>query len=112
MASASRWLISLALVCSLARIIAGETPGCSMQAKLAVAHVYHNRLAVGIEGGWFGDADPQQVDVAAVWLARWTPDPTAGALYMIGPGDRQRMPWLQTRTGRWECSSTWVESWR
>ena len=109
---AGRWIVALLLMGSLARIIAGETPGCGLQAKFAVAHVYHNRLDAGIEGGWFGDADPDQADVAAAWLVRWTPDPTSGALYLIGPGDRARRPWLRERTGRWQCDGTWVESWQ
>ena len=32
------------------------------------------------------------VAVALIWPA--LPDPTDGAIYLIGPGDRARMPWL------------------
>ena len=55
----------------LARIIAGEAVGCPFEAKVAVAHVYENRIeAKGIEGGWFGDADPTLTDqLAAHWYA-------------------------------------------
>ena len=92
--------------------IAGETPGCPLPAKLAVAHVAAHRIEAGIEGGWFGDAPPTAADLAVALVWRGTPDPTAGALYLIGPGDAEKMPWLEQRTGRWACPATWVESWR
>lgn len=96
----------------LARVIAGETPGCSFEAKIAAAWVYENRLAAGIEGGWFGDAEPTLDDwLAATWWQAFE-DPTDGALFFIGPGDGARMPWLAERTGRWVCPETWVEAWK
>jgi hypothetical protein len=107
------WLIAAALIlASLAWIVAGETPGCPLPAKIAAVQVYTNRQAVGITGGWFGWAEPGPVDVLAVRTARWWPDLVDGALFFIGPGDASRMPWLAQRTGRWVCADTWVESWR
>lgn len=100
------------LALALARIVAGETPGCSFEAKTAAVQVYLNREAAGIEGGWFGDADPGADDWLAVQWADEMPDLVDGALFFIGPGDRERMPWLRVRTGRWQCAGTWVESWR
>jgi hypothetical protein len=97
---------------NLARVVAGETPGCSIEAKVALVQVASNRRAAKIEGGWFGDADPGPLDRLAVALARRAPDLVDGALYFIGPGDARRMPWLQKRTGRWVCPGTWVEAWR
>lgn len=102
------WLSMTALVVTLA----GETPGCSLEAKVATAQVYANRLQIGIEGGWFAKGEPAPDDVTAAMLADSWPDLVDGALYMIGPGDRARMPWLEQRTGRWECPGTFVESWR
>lgn len=99
-------------VIALAAIMAGEAPGCSLEAKVAIGQVYTNRLAAGIEGGWFGVAKPSPIDVQAAVLATTYPDLVDGALYMIGPGDRERMPWLIKRTGRWNCPGTYVESWR
>ena len=97
----------------LARVIAGETPGCSVEAKLAVAHVAANRVEQGIVehplDGWFGDADPEPIDFLVALYWHKLPDPTGGAIWMIGPGDN--LPWKKTRTGRWECPATWVESW-
>lgn len=98
-------------VMELARIIAGETPTCGLAAKLAVAHVYENRLEAGIAGGWSGDADPTGLDTATTLLFRSLPDPTGDALYAIGYGDRERIEalgygaWLDklTVTGRFEC---------
>ena len=95
----------------LARIIAGETPTCGLAAKLAVANVYQNRLDAGIVGGWSGDADPTYLDMAVAELFRSIPDPTGGALYAIGHGDRDRIralgygDWLDqlTVTARFEC---------
>lgn len=99
-------MIDLVLALALARVLAGETPGCPVEAKIAAAHV-HSRNAV-----WFGDAEPAKTDwaVALVWAT--LPDPSDGAQYFIGPGDAARMPWLQERTARWECGGTWVEAWR
>lgn len=106
----------------LASVIAGEAPaGCPFEAKVAVSWVYANRIEAGIPdqlyggdpaGGWFGWAVPGLDDWEA---ARWwwsLNDPTDGALYMIGPGDGELMPWLRRRTGRWDCDGTWLESWQ
>lgn len=100
------------LALALARIVAGETPGCPFEAKVAAVQVFQNRQAAHIEGGWFGDGDPGPDDWAAVQWAGEMPDLVDGALFFIGPGDQRRMPWLQERTGRWVCGGTWVESWR
>ena len=119
MSSNRRWvlwalvaaLVVVSQVGPLARVIAGETPGCPWDAKVAAAHVHANRLEAGIEGGWFGDAEPGMDDwLAATWW-RYVEDPTGGALFFIGPGDRERMPWLRMRVGRWLCAGTWVEAW-
>lgn len=98
----------------LARVIAGETPGCPVEAKLAVAHVAANRLEQGVVenllDGWFGDAEPTATDLAvALWWNSF-PDPSDGAIWMIGPGDN--LPWKTERTGRWECPATSVETWK
>lgn len=103
---------TLLLALALARIVAGETPTCGFEAKVAAVQVYRNRQTAGIEGGWFGDADPGPDDWLAVRWASQMPDLVDGALFFIGPGDRRRMPWLRERTGRWECAGTWVESWK
>ncbi len=100
------------LVASLAFVVAGETPGCPWPAKVALVQVYANRAAAGIEGGWFGWAEPDAVDVLAAQWGAALPDLVDGALFFIGPGDASRMPWLSERTGRWVCDGTWVESWR
>jgi hypothetical protein len=61
--------ILLVVLVSLAWIIAGETPGCPLPAKIAAAQVYANRVEAGIEGGWFGWARPGPLDRLAVALA-------------------------------------------
>lgn len=96
----------------LARIVAGETVGCSFDAKAAAVQVALNREEAGMEGGWFGDAAPGLDDWLAVRWAGQGRDLVDGALYFIGPGDAGRMPWLRERTGRWVCDGTWVESWK
>jgi len=99
-------MLALMEALALARIIAGETPGCSFEAKLAVAHVAQ-RNAV-----WYGDAEPGAWDLAAALWWRRYPDPTDGAQFLLGPGDAERLaPWLGERTGRWVCPGTFVESW-
>ena len=96
----------------LARIIAGEAAGCPFEAKIAVAHVYENRMEAGIEGGWFGDAEPTTDDWLAVQWYTSFPDPTDGALYMIAETDRLKMPWLKTLKTRWQCSDgRYIEAW-
>jgi len=108
------WLVSAAAPMrnDMARIVAGETPGCSFHAKVAAVQVAANRAEAGITGGWFGDAEPGPLDLMAVTWAHRLPDVVGDALYFIGPGDAARMWWLQERTGRWVCPGTWVESWR
>lgn len=108
------WVETILLALQLARVIAGETPGCPVEAKLAVAHVAANRVEQGIVthplDGWFGNADPEPIDLIVALHWRSTPDPTGGAIWMLGPGDR--LPWTKERTGRWECPATWVEAYR
>lgn len=106
------WLALAPMQSDMARVVAGETPGCSFEAKVALVQVASNRAEAGIVGGWFGDAEPGPLDVAAVTWAAHLPDLVDGALYFIGPGDRDRLWWLEQRTGRWVCPGTWVESWR
>lgn len=48
------FLTNLLLLLELARIIAGETPGCPLQAKIAVGHV-HSRNEV-----WYGPRHTQR----------------------------------------------------
>ena len=91
---------------ALARIMAGETPGCPTEAKIAMAHVYQRNPV------WYGNAEPTATDVAVSLVWQTLPDPTNGARFFVGPGDAPRMPWLQERTARWECAATWVEAWR
>ena len=98
---------------ALAWTIAGEAPACPVAAQVAVAQVHANRLAAGIEGGWFGWQEPtaEHVRVAMTWQ-QW-PDLADGALYAIGPGDAARMPWLERRVARWECAGDdFVEVWQ
>jgi hypothetical protein len=96
-----------------ARVVAGETPGCAWPAKVAAAQVMLNREAAGMDGGWYGDAEPGPLDVLAVLWAPVLPDLVGGAVFFIGPGDAPKLePWLGDRTGRWVCPGTWVESWR
>lgn len=90
---------------ALAAVLAGETPGCPVEAKIAAAHVASRNEV------WFARATPGAVDLAVALVWEALPDPTAGAGYFIGPGDAARMGWLEQRTGRWECAGTWVESW-
>ena len=112
------WSVMLALAAGIvrmdaARVVAGETPGCAWPAKVAAVQVMLNREAAGVDGGWYGDAEPGPLDVLAVIWAGRLPDTVDDALYFLGPGDAAKLArWLGRRTGRWECPGTWVESWR
>lgn len=100
---------------ALARILAGETPGCTVATKIAVANVAMNRTEAGIRGGWFGDADPTAADVAVAWLAvRGQLPRLTDAIYAIGPGDKARMAWLAGEQAelRFVCKGTFVEVYR
>lgn len=103
--SALTTMTNLLLALALARIIAGEAPGCDMTAKLAVAHV-HSRNAV-----WFGDAEPTATDLYIALHWQEYDDPTGGAVYLIHPDDRARMPWLEQRTAVFTCLATRLEAW-
>ena len=95
----------------LARILAGETPGCPVDAKIAVAQVWQARQDAGIEGGWFGYDDPTTTDLAVALTWQAWPDLIHGALYAVGPGDAERMDWLDKPTGEWVCNGTTVTTW-
>jgi len=99
-------MTNLLAALALAAIIAGEAPGCSAEAKLAVANV-HSRNAV-----WYGDAQPTALDLYVALNWQNYPDPTHGATYLIHPTDRERMPWLAERTAQWTCQHTALEAWR
>jgi hypothetical protein len=75
---------------TLAHVISGEASVCPEEAKLAVAHVYHNRLDAGMVGGWYGYDMPTTEDlrIALTWHER--PDPTHGAVYLVSAQDMTR----------------------
>jgi len=91
---------------ALAAVIAGEAPGCPLDAKLAVAHVAQRNDV------WYGSAEPTALDLFVALNWQHYPDPTYGATYLIHPTDRERMPWLVEQTGAWTCASTELEAWR
>ena len=95
----------------LARILAGETPGCPVDAKVATAQVWQARQDAGIMGGWFGYDDPTTTDLAVALTWQAWPDLVGDALYAVGPGDAERMPWLKHPTGHWECDGTTITTW-
>lgn len=109
-------LLSIAL---LAGIIAGETGDlCELNAKIGVAWVAHNRAAAGIPGGWYGLAEPREVDRTVAELYHRLTDPTAGALFMVSGTDleqREVATFLRgrQRTARFECAGdTYLEAWK
>ena len=98
-------MTNLLAALALAAIIAGEAPGCSAEAKLAVANV-HSRNAV-----WYGNAQPTALDIYVALNWQHYPDPTGGAAFLIHPTDRLRMPWLVEQTAAWTCNGTALEAW-
>ena len=111
-------MINILIALQLARMIAGEAPGCSLEAKLAVAWVADNRVQQGIvqewREGWYGDRDPETIDVVVALLWRSIPDPTSGAINLIGPDDLAKMPWLDTMELTWheQCVGTSLSAYR
>ncbi len=95
----------------LARVLSGETPGCPIDAKIAVAQVWQARQDAGIVGGWFGYDDPTTTDMAVALTWQAWPDLVGDALYAVGPGDADKMPWLKHPTGHWECDGTTITTW-
>ena len=95
----------------LAYVLAGETPGCPVDAKVAVAQVYHARIDAQIVGGWFGWDDPTTTDLAVALTWQAWPDLVHGALYAVGPGDADRMPWLDKPTFYRACDGTTITTW-
>lgn len=100
------YLSTLIASLALAAIIAGEAPGCPFEAKLAVAHVAQRNPI------WYGSAEPDTADLLAALTWAQYPDPTDGALFLIGPGDAAKMAYLGKRTARFECNGTWLEAYR
>ena len=91
---------------ALAAIIAGEAPGCPFEAKIAVAHVAQRNTV------WYASAEPTTSDILAALTFAQYPDPTDGALFLIGPGDAAKMTGLGKRTARFECNGTWLEAYK
>jgi len=104
---AIHWLQTFVRAFELASVIAGETPTCSLEARIAVAHVYQ------VNDTWYGYAQPQALDwYAALYWERY-PDPTNGATFMFGPGDLAKVSWAVEPTG-WSvtCPGTSLTSYR
>lgn len=92
--------LTLVIVDLLARLIAGEaTDACGVTGKLAVAHVWANRQAAGMVGGWYGDKQPGYLDELVARNFQHLTDPTAGALFLFSDGD-MRLPAVQQLTAR------------
>ena len=101
------WLRAMVAAMELARIIAGETSGCPVAAKIAVGHVHSRNVT------WYGNANPTGVDVIIALTWNSWPDPTAGALYLLGPGDAAKLVKdLGTRSAHWSCPGTFVEAYQ
>lgn len=98
-------------VLDLAHVIAGEAPGCPVAARVAVAQVYDRRIDAQVVGGWFGYDDPTATDIAVALTWQAWPNITGDALYAVGPGDAERMPWLDKPTFHRDCDGTTITTW-
>jgi hypothetical protein len=100
----------LAISITLAQVIAGEAGDlCGLSGKLAVAHVWQNRIDAGIAGGWYGNAQPTPTDYLVAEMFRKLPDPTRGATFLINTHDAQKpsvQAWLFDKqlTARFTCA--------
>ena len=102
---------SLLLALELARVIAGEAPGCEPITAVAVAQVYHRRIEANIQGGWFGWQTPDATDLAVALTWQTWPNVTGEALYMLGPGDTEKVTWVKTAMWSIECNDTTLTAW-
>ena len=89
-----------------------------MEAKAAVSWVANNRVKQGVvqkwREGWYGDRDPEAIDIVVALLWRSIPDPTSGATNLIGPYDHFKMPWLSKMELTWyeQCRDTSLAAYR
>jgi len=97
-------LRELIIALELARILAGETPGCPVETKVAAAYVWK------VNKVWYGDAEPQAIDI---WVAlNWEEqeNPTPDAEFFVHPTDVKRMPFLNKMLQEWHCKDTTVRA--
>ncbi len=80
-------IVSVCLAC----IIAGEAGICDLQTQIAVAHVWHNRQAAGIVGGWYGWSVPKPTQIFIAENYHKFADPTSGALMLVSDADLPRV---------------------
>lgn len=87
----------------LASMLAGEAPGCDVQAKIDLAYVAVHRYTELNTSGWYGFDDPSMVDVrvAGLVLAGEAVGLTAfdrfpNSYYALSTDDVEngRLPWL------------------
>lgn len=93
-------LLSLFL---LASILAGESPTCDFQTKLALAHISERNPV------WYARGEPTSLDLVVALLYRYFPDPSLGAYFALGPGDLERLgaP-VGVRTRTFSCPATTI----
>lgn len=91
----------------LASILAGESPTCNFETKLALAHISERNSV------WYARGKPTDLDLTVALLYRFLPDPSLGAYYALGPGDLERMDTsVGIRTRTFSCPATTITTYR
>ncbi|MFN2166698.1 MAG: hypothetical protein ACK2U9_10620 [Anaerolineae bacterium] len=93
---------------ALAHVIAGEAGLCPPPAKVAIAYV-DSRNAV-----MYGWQKPTTLDLGIALVWQDLADPSRGAFFALGPGDRRKLKGdLGVRTNRWQCTAgDFITTWR
>lgn len=95
---------NLLLVLELARILAGETPTCPIEAKVSAAYVWEENKV------WYGNSEPTALDLYVAFNYTKYPNPTPGAKFFVSPTDVKNMPFLNDILEEWVCIDTTVRA--
>lgn len=95
---------NLLLILELARILAGETPTCPIEAKISAAYVWE------VNKVWYANKEPTALDYYVAFNYTKYPNPTPGAKFFVNKTDVKNMPFLGDMLQEWICTGTTVRA--
>lgn len=95
---------NLLLALELARILAGETPTCPIEAKISAAYVWETNKV------WYGSGKPTAFDLYVALNYTNHDNPSPGAKFFVSPADVKNMPFLNDMLDEWICKDTTVRA--
>lgn len=95
---------NLLLALELARILAGETPTCPIEAKISAAYVWE------VNKVWYAEGEPTALDYYVALNYTKHPNPTPNAKFFVSPADVKNMPFLGDMLQEWVCIDTTVRA--